>query len=102
MNKTINKAQKFINQVRKSGVLISNATIYGSWAKGTASDDSDIDVCVVSPRFGKDYIKEMVELRKIALEVDSRIEPIPFTPQDFNDPVSTLASEIRQHSIPLQ
>lgn len=102
MNQAISKAQKFIDQLRKSGVFVSSSSVYGSWVKGTANKDSDIDVCVISPHFGKDYIKEMVELRKIALEVDSRIEPIPFTPEDFQDPFGTLASEIRKHSINLK
>lgn len=95
-------AQEFIDEVRKSGILISNASVYGSWAKGTANKDSDIDVCVVSTYYGKDYIKEMVELRKIALTIDSRIEPTPFAPKDFNDPYGTLASEIRKYSIVLK
>lgn len=102
MNKTIIKAQQFVDKVRESGINISNASIFGSAVKGNATEDSDIDVCVVSPSFGKDYIEEMVKLRKIALSVDSRIEPIPFTPEDYSDRLGTLASEIRNHSIKLK
>lgn len=99
MNEGIIKAQKFVDKVRKSGIPVSGASVFGSWAKGKATKDSDIDVCVVSPEFGKDYIKEMVELRKIALSVDSRIEPVPFTPEDLADPLGTLASEIRKKAV---
>lgn len=102
MNEGILKAQQFINKVKSTGIKVSAASVFGSWAKGTAHGDSDIDVCVVSPDFGKDYIQEMVELRKIALAIDSRIEPIPLSPGDFSDPLATLASQIRQFSLPLQ
>lgn len=102
MNDAMVKAQEFIDKVRNSGVLISNASVFGSWARGTAHQESDIDVCIVSPSFGKDYIAEMVSLRKISLLIDSRIEPIPFTPEDLDDPYSTLASQIRMNSLPLK
>lgn len=102
MNDTIVKAQEFIDKVRSSGVFVSNASVFGSWAKGTAHGESDIDVCVVSPSFGRDYIADMVSLRKISLSIDSRIEPIPFAPEDFVDPYGTLAQQIRKHSLPLK
>ncbi len=102
MNTAIVKAQKFVDEIRASGILVSNASIFGSWAKGTATDESDIDVCIVSPVFGKDYIEEMVRLRKIALPIDSRLEPIPFSPDDINDRLGTLAAQIRKYSIPLK
>lgn len=102
MNETIIKAQKFVNKVKNSGILVSHAAVFGSWAKGKGTAASDIDVCVVSPSFGKDYINEMVYLRKISLSIDSRIEPIPFSPDDYQDPLGTLASQIRKYSLVLK
>lgn len=101
MNEAIQKAQQFIDKVKRGGIPILHASIFGSWAKGTAHKDSDIDVCVVSPTFGGDFVKEMVALRKIALSVDSRIEPIPFTPEELADPYAPLAAQIRKFSLPL-
>jgi uncharacterized protein len=102
MNDALSQAQAFIDKLKINGLSITTASVFGSWAKGTATKDSDIDVCIVSPRFGIDIIQEMVDLRKIALSVDSRIEPIPFSPEDYQDPLSSLASEIRKHAITLQ
>lgn len=104
MNNTdaIQKAQTFVDAVRNQGILVSTASVFGSQIKGTATPISDIDVCIVSPTFGQDYIDEMIKLRKIAILIDSRIEPIPFTPEDYNDSLGTLSSEIRKHSIALQ
>jgi hypothetical protein len=56
-------------------------------------------VAVVSPQFGKDNLKEIFFLRKIALKVNSRIEPVPFSPTDITDRYSTLAQEIKKYGI---
>lgn len=102
MNDSFKKAQSFVDLVRDSGILVSNASVFGSHAKGTATKDSDIDVCIVSPVFGKDYFQEMVNLRKIALKIDSRLEPVPFNLIDIADPYSTLASEIKKYGVDLK
>ena len=88
-------ASRFINIVKNKGIPVKKAFLFGSWAKGTADENSDIDICVISPVFGVDYTGEMAKLLTIAQKVDSRIESIPFNPKDMLDPYSSLASEIR-------
>ena len=99
MNNVNAIAQKYVQNIKNSGVPILNAYLFGSYAKGNHHKDSDIDICIVSNNFGNDYIKESVNLRKFAFEIDSRIEPVPFTPDDLNDKYSTLASEIKKYGI---
>jgi len=41
----------------------------------------------------------MMLLRKIALKVDSHIEPVPLSPDDLNDNYSTFAQEIKRYGI---
>jgi predicted nucleotidyltransferase len=89
-------AKAFLSQLKHAGIPITNAYLFGSYAKGTATKDSDIDICLLSPAFGKDPIAEMVKLRMIAFPIDSRIEPIPFHTDDWNDTYSPLLSEIRK------
>lgn len=88
-------ASLFINIVKNEGITVKKAFLFGSWAKGTADENSDIDICVISPEFGIDYTDEMAKLLTIAQKVDSRIESIPFNQKDILDPYSSLASEIR-------
>jgi len=38
----------------------------------------------------------------IALQIDSRIEPVPFAPLDLKDTYNTLAAEIRKYGVVLQ
>lgn len=94
-------AQLFLAKVKNSGIPVSAAYLFGSHAKGTAKQYSDIDICIVSPKLGKDPIAEMVILRKIAHTVDSRIEPIPLSPADLNDQFSTLIAQIQKYGRPI-
>jgi predicted nucleotidyltransferase len=100
LNKSaIGKIDKFAQMVKQRGIRVSKIILFGSYAKGGTHADSDIDIAVVSTQFGRDAAREMMMLRKIALKVDSHIEPVPLTPEDLNDNFSTLAQEIRRYGI---
>ncbi|MGC9397271.1 MAG: nucleotidyltransferase domain-containing protein [Anaerolineae bacterium] len=79
---------------------IVTAYLYGSQVKGTATQWSDIDVALVSPDFAANLFQARVALLHLAAQIDDRIEPHPFTPDDFtiNHP---LVSEIRQTGVRL-
>jgi predicted nucleotidyltransferase len=51
--------------------------LFGSYAKGKPHKHSDIDIAVVSKKFGKNRLKELQKLNLIAFNVDARIEAIP-------------------------
>lgn len=89
-------ARAFISQLKHAGIPVTHAYLFGSYAKGTATKDSDIDICLLSPVFGKDPIEEMVKLRMISFPIDPRIEPIPVHSDDWNDKYSSLMAEIRK------
>jgi predicted nucleotidyltransferase len=74
------------------------AYLYGSQVKGTATAWSDIDVALVSPDFSADRFVERLNLMRLAAQVDDRIEPHPFTPQDFN-PTNPVVNEIQRTGI---
>jgi predicted nucleotidyltransferase len=100
LNKSeIKKVSKFLQLLKQQGFSISRAILFGSYAKGKANPDSDIDIAVVSNQFGQDITEEMMLLRKIALKVDSHIEPVPLSPEDLNDNFSTLAQEVKRYGI---
>ena len=87
----------FLKLLQRKGIRVSEVIIFGSYGKGIALKDSDIDVAVISDQFGKDAFQEMTLLRKIALKVDSHIEPVPLTAEDLHDPFSTLIQEINRY-----
>lgn len=50
--------------------------LYGSFASGTAHEDSDIDVAVVVKKLTGDYLDTARMLYKLRRDVDDRIEPL--------------------------
>ena len=56
--------------------------LYGSYAKGTAREDSDIDIAVIVSKIINDYLDEAAMLYMLRVEIDSRIEPILLKDED--------------------
>jgi len=89
----------FLDEIRKL-YRVDSAYLFGSHAKGTPDRWSDIDLAVVSPDFSEDLFEERLILMHIASEIDDRIEPKPFRPDNFN-PIDPLVHEIQKHGVKL-
>lgn len=82
-----------------SGIQVDKVILFGSYAKGSAEKWSDLDLCIVSPQFGKDRFDEGVTLARLAYRIGDFFEPHPFHPKDLMDRYDPLAKEIRTHGI---
>jgi len=102
MNDILPIVSRYVRKVSQSGITVSQAILFGSWARGSARPDSDIDVCIVSPALGKDWVEETVNLRQLAFDIDSRIEPIPLGLDDIKDRFNPLAQEINKYGVSLK
>lgn len=89
--------KKYYTVLVRAGIPVTKLILFGSYAKGTAKPWSDVDVCVVSPIFGKNRYDEGVRLAKLTSSVETLIEPHPYSPEGLNDRYDPLASEIRAH-----
>ena len=88
--------KKFASALTEKGIRVDKIILYGSYARGKARPDSDIDVAVISRDFGKDRTDEGMLLFRIAGEVDARIEPVPISLESYkNDTWIPLIYEIR-------
>ncbi len=56
--------------------------IFGSFAKGTNSENSDIDIALVFDNL-EDKFKAQFELMKMRRKIDFRIEPHPLDQKEF-------------------
>lgn len=74
--------------------------LFGSFLKGTAHPDSDIDIAAVF-RNVTDSFDLQVELMKIRRKYDTRIEPHVFESEDFKKP-NPLVEEILKKGIEIQ
>jgi len=50
--------------------------LYGSYAKGIARPDSDIDIAVIADKVEGDYLDQQAKLYRLRRLVDLRIEPV--------------------------
>ncbi len=77
--------------------------LYGSYASGNVHLNSDIDLAIVSPDFGKNRYEEGKMLLQVAWRVDPRIEPIQISSESYNnDTWLPLIYEIRKKGIELK
>lgn len=93
------KILDYLTLLRKKGIPIKKAIVFGSYAKGKIKPWSDIDLCLVSEEFGKDIFEEGVKVSRLARQVEPLIEPHPYHPDDFKEKYDPLAAEIRNHGI---
>lgn len=74
--------EEIIDKTRKYSELVVSSlspkmiVLYGSYAKGTAREDSDIDIAVIFDTLGEDFLEKSHQLFKLRRGIDSRIEPV--------------------------
>ncbi len=94
----LHNIMSFLEKLDQTGIRISRAYVFGSYAKGKADEWSDIDVAVVSPQLGNDRLEERIRLTELAIAIDDRLEPLPFNVNSFNDD-DPLVREIKLKGI---
>ena len=92
-------ANEYLKEVRRLGIKVDKAYLFGSYAKGKVWEGSDLDICIISSTFGKDYYNDKMLLNKAALKVNLLIEPVAYSPADFANKYDSLADEIRRFGI---
>lgn len=87
----------FAQALRVRGISFDHIYVFGSHARGTSTPTSDIDVCVVSPLFDKDYHQALISLFSSSIDVDGDLDIVPYTPSDLLNRYDPLATEIRTY-----
>ena len=86
---SIRKYIEKISQYYKIEAII----LFGSYAKGTQNDDSDIDIAIISSDF-KDIFDDMADLIGYTWKIDTRIEPHPISKDDYEKVATPFVQEI--------
>jgi uncharacterized protein len=88
---------KFFHEcLREKGLRVSKIVVFGSQARGTATEESDIDIVVISEEFKKNIFKranltkdaEIRTIKKFMVPLDI----ITMTPEEYENRTS-LATE---------
>jgi uncharacterized protein len=75
----------YIKEIKKRDIDVEAVFLFGSYAANRAHKDSDIDVAVISPDFGKDFFDECALLKKISLAVDFDISPRAYSVEEYRE-----------------
>lgn len=86
---------EYINKLKKQ-IPVSKVILFGSYAKGNFTKDSDIDLAVFSSAFEKmSRVDGTTFLLMQALEYKIDIQPQPYTMQDYHEHVGILDDILR-------
>lgn len=88
----IKSINKYIEKIRQY-YQIETIILFGSYAKGTENDDSDIDIAIISNDF-RDIIDDGAKLIGLTWKIDTRIEPHPITKKEYEDVSNPFIREI--------
>ena len=86
---SIKKYIEKISQYYKIEAII----LFGSYAKGTENEDSDIDIAIISSDFS-DIIEDGAKLIGLTWKIDTRIEPHLITTEDYQKVSNPFVREV--------
>mgnify|MGYP002398376257 CR=1 FL=1 len=84
----------YIAFLRERGYPVTSAWLFGSYAKGNFTEDSDIDIALFMENVGNSFLLQ-VELMKLSRHFDTRLEPHPIPSEDAE--WSTIGSEAMKY-----
>lgn len=79
----------------KNEIVVEQVYLFGSYAKGTYSENSDIDLAIVSNDFEGIRFIDRKRLAKYLIKTNSEIELHPFKTDDFTDDDPFVAEIIK-------
>ena len=97
--KEINKLAKEVAAVAKKDKMpINKIFVFGSYARGAAKKNSDLDLCFISPKFKNTVEAEAYLRTKIyfLLKMDLPVDVVAYRPVDFTE-TAPLVYEIKKH-----
>jgi len=86
---------RYLHALRGAGIVVDQAVLFGSQARGEAHEWSDIDLLIVAAQFDDRRDRSTVNLLwQLAARVDSRIEPLPCGLRQWRDDDGSAIIEI--------
>ena len=86
----------FIKSIERDNIKIEKVILFGSYAKENHNKNSDIDLAIISPDFKEgDYIENMSKLLLKACEIGADIQTLPFSVEEYNEPIGIMEEILR-------
>ncbi len=96
--KIIDIVNQYIEIVNKNYDVIA-IILFGSYAKGTQREDSDIDIAIITDDIKTDKFDEEINLMKLRRKIDYRIEPHIISISDYENNETPFVVEIKNTGI---
>lgn len=91
---------KFRSELEKEGITINRMILFGSYATGSQTEGSDIDVVVVSTDFkGLNHWQRLGLMTEALYKIFEPIEVRALTPQEWESSESITASYIKSGAV---
>ncbi|MEA2103853.1 MAG: nucleotidyltransferase domain-containing protein [Candidatus Cloacimonadota bacterium] len=87
---------EYTKKLQELKMDIVSVYLFGSLVKGNFGEWSDIDIAVVSNNLTGDPVDDRLKLMKLRWDIDLRIEPHPFLPEDWEDETNPFVEEIKK------
>ena len=94
----IDIVNKYIEIVSKNYDVLA-IILFGSYAKGTQREDSDIDIAVITDDIKTDKFDEEVNLMQLRNNIDYRIEPHIISISDYENDETPFVLEVKNTGI---
>ena len=94
-------AARFKKALLDEKIPFEEVIVFGSAARDTMHEQSDIDIAVVGRSYKGNRMDEQHALSRIRRGISYKIQPIWFYPEHLEDKYSTLAMEIKKDGIPV-
>lgn len=85
--------QKYVKKICENYNIYA-IILFGSYAKGTNNDNSDIDIAIITDDFENDIIDEELNLMRLRRKIDTRIEPHLIRIEDFKKVATPFIQEV--------
>ncbi len=92
---------EYVANLRKGRLSIKKVILFGSYAKGKQHKWSDIDLCVISPRFKNTFSAMQYLWLKRLNDYGHTIQPVGFSPKDYQEG-SSLINEIKKTGVEIK
>jgi len=83
-SEAIRISKGYLQKVQNSDLGLSEAWLFGSYAKGNQHDNSDIDIAIVLKSGGLHSFETEIKLMTIRKGDETLIEPHAFTKDEFD------------------
>ena len=91
---------QFKKALENQNIHVEKMILYGSWAKKSQREDSDIDVVVISKDFENKKYWERIDLLSNAIyDIFAPIEAVALTPKEWNKKESFVCEYARNGEV---